>query len=87
MVNDKARVSCSIARLESTKANGRPMPATVAVWNATQTETDMKVSSLMVNLTEKAFIRGPTAKCTRASGASASKKAKASGRASSATLT
>ena len=80
-------VSCSTGRHACTKDNGRPMPATVEVWNATPMETDMKVSSSTVNLTEKAYIRGPTAKCTRVNGHSASRKAKASGRASSVTRT
>ena len=62
------------------------MHETAEAWSAIPMVTDMKESLSTVNLTGKASTPGPTAKCTRASGPSASRKAKASGRASSVTL-
>lgn len=78
--------SCSTANHVSMKDSGKLTLGMAEVWNAIPTETDMRVSFLTVNLTGKAFIPGLTGKCTKVSGPWASKKAKASGKASSVTL-
>ena len=87
MVKDRASVSCSIGRLECTKANGRVTHEVAEAWNATQTEIDTKATSLMASLMAKASILGLTARYMRASGAPVSKKVRVFGKASSEIVT
>ena len=78
-------MSCSIAKRVSTRVSGKAILAVVVAWNATPTEIDMRVISLTVSLMERVSIHGPTAKCTKVNGHTASKKVKVSGRESLAT--
>ena len=68
MVSAPASVPCNIAKLVSTKANGKKTCEMVVAWSDILMETDTKANSEMGNRTEKVSTHGQMAKSMKENG-------------------
>ena len=87
MAKDRVSASCSIEKLVYMKVSGRVTRAVAVAWSDIQTETDTRASFSAASHTARAFTLGRMARCTKASGPAASKRARASGKVSMVTRT